>query len=1803
MYRVQQQHIDSTRMELLPTSAPVYGGGLIVTFLPEDYLLPDRIRAFLVFQGAQQRQVTEAKLSLEDNAFHAVIPDHEPPEHVALSAYVRLPNDECRCIATEEFTYYLDQTCYLARYLADSVNNLDNLEDWDKIQGPNFSLEKEDFSTLDERLTSAFQHLILPPNWSLSGDPGTEHIPRETLFHFASRLGLSSFVTLLLEKNGAWGCIKLKNRHDELAKDIARERGFDGLADLLTDPHAHGVIKWEIKERIGQAVILKRHSFGTVSTSSELCNGVWPPLVDEIDALSKTSIPQVTPIPYKMDSSWDELEESGRSYYDDDYLADVYSQHYPGAQTVPRNLRDEEKDSNLFLTDNLKHLQDISDGIHYLRHKDVENLKEAESDESPRLSTSCPDLAQQNISRFSDDALDCDTPGTTVAPRNRRALPPGFNEEQLEAKMLDADVGSGYPRRERSSNIHQHQDVWPVRQEDQRDSYPSGEPSPTSLQRRHSWHSSESLTEAVSSPNQKRRFSFQNLVDDEQEEGGSPATQETSVVSPTVIRRAERNNMAMFSVVSPNPGANDKPADEDATQDSRRSSSVISGYNKPTATRNTEPDRRFTISEGLMPGDHRSSIFALQRLIKHQDPSNFNSGPPPVPPKPSRSEAAPAKNIVTRKLSFLGKMRSSGRTKPKEKSKKTWAELKLGSSGKLQEEEEDTLEGSDVSKDQNKKRPSIIRPQSMMISRPPQYAVGNPATGYPAASQANQRSTSRPISVVGANSMYGNSLQEFPQNHNNRSNRSSYYEEEDGGSPVTYSMKDMISGSIESLDEASLDTAELEKDPDLSLKVDEPETWSTTIDRKTLKKMEKKDIKRQENIFEFIQTERNYLTILKIMQKIYAQGLLREAHMSPRVVDQLFPLIDEHVDFVTQFVHKLRDRQNDSKVVDRIGDLLVAQWRNESGATMKRLLGDFCSHQNEITSLYKELVKTDKKVLAFMKKCDKNPLTRRQDVPACALLVTQRITKYPIMLQTLLENTIKKGHKEDHENLERALELSREIAKDVDDQVRAHEKQQLLKEIHEKTESKSATTFKGNRKFDRRDFKRKNRKLVYSSSTVQWNIINSKKPTDVLFLVLSDCIVFLQENNGKYSFPSGQPAAVSLHKLIVREVAYDERGLLLMSMSSQQMYKLKLTSINDCKTIAQVLNVAIPNCPDDDEGVSSEDEEEKRLHERLNEVQTRIAQLEEKDEKINRLLIEKMILFKSLAESVDQGSAVANIHSHIPMFSFSDGDESGNNNKNLLPSGKPILVRAIEQVSKLSQACYDAEGLSRHSSNVGEQESGPHLTPGAPKRSDTFGGLDNGKEPPSPRSKWLISSQSEGKLSDFEANQSSSDSNRDSGLIESEISVRQSDSEGSIVKAWEPGSEEVASTDGADPNEGYLPPTSDQVSTLTSLAQLLNQYLSISCQQDTLLEKLKFQLTLDRPSSKRRSNLQEAELKRNQLKHQEQMDDLRKQQQQLKSEQDSFLRTRERFEKSMNAEKSEIESEKARIVRERQDAEKFKEEMIKSKEYYQHETKRLKDIQRKTHGEMHSSASTSALSSAQNRNNSNNSLSDALDAPDSRVSSSKSQSSLHSSESARRAPSSPTYTTAAEYPRTFPFPKRDSVLPPGAAAVPEIPLHLKYSATNQMTTMQVPKHQELSKGLSKLASTSKHSSKGSADKVGVHQMIPSKLSKLGSQHHNSSTSLDSLKNHIPFSHPKRKHAHTDPPPPSSTLHVPASKHSGRLSPSFSPLPPRTNFVDRTSSSSSSSSKEGERKHRAHTMATPSESVEVTADKDRIEVFL
>lgn len=104
---------------------------------------------------------------------------------------------------------------------------------------------------------------------------------------------------------------------------------------------------------------------------------------------------------------------------------------------------------------------------------------------------------------------------------------------------------------------------------------------------------------------------------------------------------------------------------------------------------------------------------------------------------------------------------------------------------------------------------------------------------------------------------------------------------------------------------------------------------------------------------------------------------------------------------------------------------------------MKDSYGDFCSHHNEAVSYYKEQLQNNKKfqnlirvrrassrrwlggaaceahspacswkpcVLSFQK-INNLSIVRRLGVPECILLVTQRVTKYPVLVERILCNT------------------------------------------------------------------------------------------------------------------------------------------------------------------------------------------------------------------------------------------------------------------------------------------------------------------------------------------------------------------------------------------------------------------------------------------------------------------------------------------------------------------------------------------------------------------------------------------------------------------------------------------------------------------------------------------------------------------------------------------------------------------------------------------------------------------------------
>ena len=96
----------------------------------------------------------------------------------------------------------------------------------------------------------------------------------------------------------------------------------------------------------------------------------------------------------------------------------------------------------------------------------------------------------------------------------------------------------------------------------------------------------------------------------------------------------------------------------------------------------------------------------------------------------------------------------------------------------------------------------------------------------------------------------------------------------------------------------------------LRIEEDEPDTWTNTVSEITVSQRTSADVKRQENIYEFILTEKNHCQVLQVMQKIFVEGMYKYLSLNKEIVDKIFPCLDTLIDLHFKFLEELRARQN-----------------------------------------------------------------------------------------------------------------------------------------------------------------------------------------------------------------------------------------------------------------------------------------------------------------------------------------------------------------------------------------------------------------------------------------------------------------------------------------------------------------------------------------------------------------------------------------------------------------------------------------------------------------------------------------------------------------------------------------------------------------------------------------------------------------------------------------------------------------------------------------------------------------------------
>jgi hypothetical protein len=116
----------------------------------------------------------------------------------------------------------------------------------------------------------------------------------------------------------------------------------------------------------------------------------------------------------------------------------------------------------------------------------------------------------------------------------------------------------------------------------------------------------------------------------------------------------------------------------------------------------------------------------------------------------------------------------------------------------------------------------------------------------------------------------------------------------------------------------------------------------------------------------------------------------------------------------------------------------------------------------------------DQSFAEWYKHCQNNPLLKKKGIPECILFVTQRLTKYPLLIQPLLKSSI--DDKIEQEKLQKALKNVKNILIEVDASVEMKEKEIRQLEIFKRIDAKSYAIFKKN-KFKKSDVISSNRKL------------------------------------------------------------------------------------------------------------------------------------------------------------------------------------------------------------------------------------------------------------------------------------------------------------------------------------------------------------------------------------------------------------------------------------------------------------------------------------------------------------------------------------------------------------------------------------------------------------------------------------------------------------------------------------------------------------------------------------------------------
>ncbi|XP_058407676.1 intersectin-2 isoform X2 [Diceros bicornis minor] len=213
-------------------------------------------------------------------------------------------------------------------------------------------------------------------------------------------------------------------------------------------------------------------------------------------------------------------------------------------------------------------------------------------------------------------------------------------------------------------------------------------------------------------------------------------------------------------------------------------------------------------------------------------------------------------------------------------------------------------------------------------------------------------------------------------------------------------------------------------------------------DLQTLDTMQPMERKRQGYLHELIQTEERYVDDLQLVVEVFQKPMMESGFLNEGEMALIFVNWKELIMSNTKLLKALRVRKKtggEKMPVQMIGDILAAELSHMQAYIR------FCSCQLNGAALLQQKTDEDTDFKESLKKLASDPRCKGMPLSSFLLKPMQRITRYPLLIRSILENT-PENHV-DHSSLKLALERAEELCSQVNEGVREKENSDRLEWI------------------------------------------------------------------------------------------------------------------------------------------------------------------------------------------------------------------------------------------------------------------------------------------------------------------------------------------------------------------------------------------------------------------------------------------------------------------------------------------------------------------------------------------------------------------------------------------------------------------------------------------------------------------------------------------------------------------------------------------------------------------------------------